>query len=455
MAFCDDEKAGTLWGVLTHIAWCTRCLLCGYDSEEVCEGVLTVASLPGGFGNAGDFATTTKDLVGSLYDVRKLLNSPAPPINAFGICLRSSKFMLNTALVIPSAFTSYLVAYANSLEFKEFLKVCLNTPVTCLRMLELIPRTLLATGNFFYNALLNNWSALSGCCVYALIMGLSLDPMSWPVLLAMIIPQVIGTITNMPVYDAFKVTLFELKNAAIEVKKIFAGLNTGETSWEDLKWAGLKMTGILLAAVIALFTDIPYFFAAYQGFARYGGDTPKLWLKRVSLFFAFAGGVDVPIVAKTIYRTAEKMIKNLYTGQCHCYLAKKSMLIVGCSLIGGLFVWRMGAVDLNEIEKITQETLGLLLKNTKSIEDALKFIVKFISPACMVIGGFFLVKDKIDREEVFDMLDNFKQKLCGSFEEKASVFRLSNCRGLFFENNVESEDVANNREGGKLYNIGK
>jgi len=431
MAYNDENNDGSAcWSLTKFIAervinFCrndyTMPPICEPAIEEKHDGTLSIISIPGGLGNAGDFATTIGDL------------------------LRSA-FACNAALMLPSAFTSYLVGYANSLEFKKFLKDCFNTPLTCFRMLEFIPRTILATGNFFYNALLNNWSALSAFLVYALT-SLGFGSMSGPVLLAMITPQVIGTMTNMPVYDAFKDTLSELKDALLEMKRVFAGLCTGETSCEDLAWFGVKLTGVLLSVGIALLTDFPnYFFAAYQGFARYGGEMPKLWLKIASLLFAFVGGVDVPIVAKTIYRTAEKMINDLYTGKCHS--VKKSMLIFGCSLIGAILVWRMGIVDPSKIEKITQEILGLLLKNTKSIEDALKFIAKFISPFCMGISGFFLTKDKIDRKEVFEMLNRLKNKLCGCAKKKAfvgaesddiatqhdnSIFSISNCYRFFFK----------------------
>jgi hypothetical protein len=448
MAFCNENE-GCVWGLLRFVAARTR-YFCAYqvapalddrfsNTKEVRDGALTVASVPGGLGNAGDIATTTKDLISSINGVNELSVFPTLSINTLGVGLRWGNLICNAALIVPSAFTSYLIGYANSLEFKKFLSDCLSAPLTFFRMFEFIPRIIMASGNFFYNALLNNWSALSKFLVYAL-MSLGFGPMSWPVLLAMIIPQVIGTMTNMPVYDAFKDTLSELKNALLEMKKIFVGLYTGETSCEDLAWFGVKLIGVLLAVGIALFTDFPnYFFAAYQGFARYGSNVPKLWLKIVSLLFAFVGGVDAFIVAKIIYRTAEKMIKDLYKGQCHS--TKKSMLILGCSLIGMILVWRMGVIDPGEIEKITQRTLGLLLKDTKSIEDALKFIAKFISPFCQGISGFFLTKDKIDRKEVFEMLNNLKHKLSSCFEKRNGNSKLCNCWGSFYKKRNKNVSV--------------
>ena len=93
-----------------------------------------------------------------------------------------------------------------------------------MKILEIAPRIIIAMGNFFYNALLNNWSALLAVLIYFLS-ALGFSPLSWPILFAMIIPQIIGTITNLPVYDALKDTLNELWDAIAELMKVGIDIN--------------------------------------------------------------------------------------------------------------------------------------------------------------------------------------------------------------------------------------
>ncbi|MGD9109024.1 MAG: hypothetical protein PVI75_07690 [Gammaproteobacteria bacterium] len=363
--------------------------------NKCCETVIKITAPVSGIGNTGTAMTGVANIFNPAF---KLLTY-SQPINPYDWCLSA----INLFLCAPSFITSSLIGYANSLEFKKFIKNFLNESCCKLIIETILLRLPIAAGNFFYNALLNNYSAfLKAFTDLLLIVGI--PSMAWPVLLAIIILQSIGTMTNLPVWD-------EVKKMASELYQALKNLPNHKCTYKDLG-------KLLLAAVsigLAVFTDIPYFFAAYLGFARFGGKKPAIWLKALSAVLATLGGiVDVALVSKTIYKTVAKIFDKKISKEC-CSSWEKPLAILLLSFTGGMLVWQMGVVKPEDIEKTIRQLFG----KSKIAEDTFKIITKYMSPFAMTLGGTILVNDKIDRPEVNKVLDDI-------------IAKLSCCKSTFF-----------------------